>query len=139
MRKKNLGVFTLGVCLLIPFIVGCGYGSSMNNNPPPPPGIGNMADHFQFQLSSGAYSSTTQTLDYVWSNSGTSATVTDTSSITAGTADLQVSDSMGKLVIDQPLTTNGSFVTAMGATGNWKIHVVLTGVKGTVNFHVDKM
>ena len=142
MRKNNLGVFTLGVCVLILFIVGCGgYGSSMNNNPPPTPGISNMADHFhfQFQLTSGAYSSTTQTLDYVWSNSGTSAKVTVTSSITAGTANLQVSDSMGKLAIDQPLTTNGSFITAMGVTGNWKIHVVLTGVKGTVNFHVDKM
>lgn len=139
MRKNNLGVFTLGVCLLIPFIVGCGgYGNSMNNNPPPPAGISNMPDHFQFQITSGAYS-TTQTLDYMWSNSGTSAMVSVTSSITAGTADLQISDSMGKLVIDQPLTTNGSFITAMGITGDWKIHVVLTSVTGTVNFHVDKM
>ena len=138
MRKNYLGVFILGVCPVILFIAGCGgYGSSMTTNPPP--GTSNMADHFQFLLTSGAYSSTTQTLDYIWSNSGTSAKVTVTSSITAGTADLQISDSMGKLAIDQPLTTNGSFVTAMGVKGNWKIHLVLTGVQGTVNFHVDKM
>jgi hypothetical protein len=139
MRKNNFGVFTWGVWLLILFIVGCGgYGSSMTNNPPPPPGISNMADHFQFQLTSGRYS-TTQTLDYVWSNSGTSAKVTVASTISAGAADLQVFDSMDKLVIDQPLTLNGTFVTAVGVTGDWKIHVVLTGVTGTVSFNVDKM
>lgn len=139
MRKNHLGVFTRGVCLLILFTVGCGgYGSSMNNNPPPPPGVSNMPDHFQFQITSGAYS-ITRTLDYVWSNSGTSAKVTITGSITAGTANLQISDSMGKLVIGQPLTSPGTFITAMGITGDWKIHVVLTGVTGAVNFQAEKM
>ena len=139
MRKNNLGVFTLSVCFLMLFIVGCGgYGSPMNN-PLPSPGTSNMPDHFQFQITSGAYSTITETLDYVWSNSGTSAKVTVTSSITAGAANLQISDSMGKLVIDQPFTSNGSFITAMGVTGDWKIHLVLTGIKGTVKFNVDKM
>lgn len=139
MRKNNFNLFNLGLGLLILSIAGCGgYGNSANNNPPPPPGVSNMPDHFQFQVTSGVYS-TTQTVDYVWANSGTSGKVTIASSITAGTANLQISDSMGKLVIDQPLTSNGTFITAMGVTGDWKIHVVLTGVTGTVNFHVDKM
>lgn len=139
MRTKHF-VFTLGTWLMILFIAGCGgYGNSMNNNPPPPPGVSNMADHFQFQVASGTYSATTKTFDYVWSNSGTSAKVTNMSSIAGGTAVLQISDSMGTQVLQQDLTSGGTFVTATGVTGDWKIEVVLTGVKGTVSFHVDKL
>jgi hypothetical protein len=115
-------------------LAGCGSNNALN--PQFQPQINNVTDTFQFQTT--AITNVTQTLSYTWATTGTSADVNQACSITGGTAQLQITDSMGKLVLDQSLTVNGTTVTAFGTAGNWTIKIILTNTSGTLNFRVQK-
>jgi hypothetical protein len=41
-------------------------------------------------------------------------------------------------VYNRALTETGTFTTAAGATGNWRLEVRLENVTGTLNFRVQK-
>ncbi|HEY0994541.1 MAG TPA: hypothetical protein VGD77_00990 [Gemmatimonadaceae bacterium] len=100
------------------------------------PEIGNAADNFQFQVT--ALTNVTTSVEYPWQNSGTSANVNQSTSLTAGTANVTILDAAGATVYAKALTENGTFQTTAGQAGSWRIRVVLQGASGAVNFRVQK-
>ena len=97
--------------------------------------IANTPDAFEWQVS--VLGNVTQTLTYTWQNSGTTANVDQSSSITAGAATVTIADADGLQVYSSSLGQDGTFTTDAGAAGGWTIEVVLSGVDGTLNFRVD--
>ena len=97
--------------------------------------IANTPDAFEWQVS--VLENVTQTLTYTWQNSGTTANVDQSSSITAGTASVTITDADGMQVYSSSLGQDGTFTTDAGTAGGWTIEVVLSGVDGTLNFRAD--
>jgi hypothetical protein len=58
--------------------------------------------------------------------------------VTAGSISVVITDAAGTQVYSRSLSDNGTFVTADGVAGAWKIRVVYSGASGTVNFRVEK-
>jgi len=100
------------------------------------PQINNAADNFQFQATNAA--NVTWTYTYPWLNTGDSATVNQSTTITAGSAVLTISDSTGAQLYSQSLTANGTFGMTKGVHGHWTVKVVFVNFDGTVNFRVQK-
>ena len=80
----------------------------------------------------------TWTHTYVWSNSGTAASINQSTTVAAGSAVVTVYDAVGTQVYSQSLSANGTFPTSAGVAGNWTIKVVFTAYDGTVNFRAQK-
>ncbi len=99
------------------------------------PQINNAPNLFQFQAT--GVTNVTGTYPYTWSNSGISATVTQATTTTAGSATLTILDQNGTQVYSQSLGATGTFTTSAGVTGNWTITVVFTNYSGTVYFRVQ--
>ena len=114
--------------------VACDDGNPIG--PANQPEIANLQDDFQFQASN--LSNTTQTLTYTWQNSGTTANVNQSGQISGGSATLTIRDGSGTQVYTRSLATTGTFTSASGTSGNWRIEVRLDSVTGTVNFRVQK-
>jgi hypothetical protein len=112
---------------------GCG-------NNPVSPGKGlqvaNVPDDFQFQVT--GIQNYTHTYQYTWVNTGTAASVNQASVLTAGTAVLVIRDHSGTQVYSRSVTDNGTFDTAVGATGTWTIVLSTSKATGTLNFRVQK-
>jgi hypothetical protein len=100
------------------------------------PEIRNLADNFEFQVT--AISNYSGTLQYSWSNSGTSANVNQSAVFTGGSAQLVITDAAGTEVYNKSLASNGTFATSVGTSGTWKIRVVFNGASTTANFRVQK-
>jgi len=105
-------------------------------NPAFQPEIINQTDNFSFQAT--GVTNVTQTLQFTWQNTGTQANVNQATVLTAGTATLTIRDAAGTQVYTRNLTDNGTFQTTSSATGGWSIQVVLTSVRGTLNFRVQR-
>ena len=89
-----------------------------------------------FSLHIGAVQTFSRRLDYKWENSGTKALVRQAASITAGGARLEVRDAEGRLVHEKSLTDVGSFPTADGKPGAWRVTLVLSRATGSVTFEL---
>lgn len=100
------------------------------------PKVSNNTDNFTFQANNSTNLSSTY--DYSWNNTGQTATVTVTSTITTGTANIFIYDANGSQVYTNDIQTNGTFTTGTGVSGIWKIHVNLSGADGNVSFTVQK-
>lgn len=100
------------------------------------PEIGNATDSFQFQVTD--LRDVTTTRDYEWQQTGAVANVDHSTSLTGGGATLVIRDAGGTEVYRRDLTTDGTFVTAAGAPGRWRIRVELQRATGTVNFRVQR-
>jgi hypothetical protein len=100
------------------------------------PEVTNTTDSFQWQVTD--LSSVTQFLNYTWVNTGTSADVSQSSSLTAGSAGLEVRDGAGTTVFVGDLSQGGTFQTAPGVAGDWSVRVVLANASGTFNFRLEK-
>lgn len=100
------------------------------------PEIGNTTDSFQFQVT--ALRGTTTTVDYDWQHTASAADVNQASVLSAGTATLVMRDANGLEVYRRSLTDNGTFRTAAGAAGRWRIRVELARATGDVNFRVQR-
>jgi hypothetical protein len=122
--------------VLLAAISACGGGSSNPIAPQFQPQVINNVDSFSFQVT--GVQNASSTLNYSWQNSGTTATVNQSASISGGSATLVILDASGTQVYSQSLSANGTFVTAAGTTGLWTIRVVFSGTNGTVNFRSDK-
>ena len=122
--------------VLLAAISACGGGSSNPIAPQFQPEIVNNTDSFSFQVT--GVQNASSTLTYTWRNTGTTATVNQSASISAGSATLVILDASGAQVYSRSLTANGTFVTTAGTTGLWTIRVVFSGTNGTVNFRADK-
>jgi hypothetical protein len=64
--------------------------------------------------------------------------VNQSGQISSGTARLTLRDASGAEVYNRALTETGTFTSAAGATGNWRIEVRLENVTWTLNFRVQK-
>lgn len=127
-------LLTATAALSLVFVAaGCG-------NDPVSPGrdwqVNNAPDTFQFQASS--MENYTKTMQYIWSNSGTTASVDQSCSVTDGTATLSIRDANGTLVYSRNLGQNGSFPTAPGVAGTWTLTLSLSKTTGTLNFRAQK-
>ena len=100
------------------------------------PEIGNSQDTFQFQVT--ALTDVTTTVEYEWMHTGTVANVNQSTALSAGTATLTIRDATGAQVYQRSLTDNGTFQTAAGTSGRWRIRVSLQDATGAVNFRVQK-
>ena len=80
----------------------------------------------------------TQTLDYTWHNTGTTADVNQSGVITGGSGTLRILDADGTQVYSRSLTETGTFATSAGTSGDWSIEVTLSSASGTLNFRVQK-
>jgi len=131
------------VILVVMLSVACGDDDS-DGNPVGPgttvgsgtgtePAITNATDDFQYQLNTTNFSTNG---GYTWRNTGTSARITNSSSISSGSGTLQIRDAGGRIVYSRSLTEAGT--TEVGPSGDWRIDVVPVGVTGTINFRVQK-
>ena len=123
----------LGVSLTSVLLLACG-GTNLIG-PDNELQVSNDTDRFEWQAS--MLENVTQTLSYKWQNTGTSANIDQSSSITSGTATLTIWCVNGNEMYSGPLTQDGTFETTVGQSGEWTIEVVLVGVHGTLNFRVD--
>ena len=115
--------------------VSCGSDSNPIG-PANQPEVANLQDNFQFQASN--LTGTTQTLTYTWANTGTSANVNQSGTVSGGTATLTIRTPSAVQVYTRDLLETGTFTTSTGAPVNWQIEVRLVNVTGTLNFRVQK-
>ena len=99
------------------------------------PEIANVPGSFQLQATN--VRNVSNTFEYTWQNSGTTANVTQATIITAGSAQLTILDAQGSQVYTRNLSDNGTFQTTTGTTGAWTIRMLLTNYSGTLNFRVQ--
>jgi hypothetical protein len=112
---------------------GCGEDSLA----PFEPAVTNATDNFQFQAT--GLTGVTTTVAYTWQNTGTAATVNQSSAIPLGTGVLTIGDAAGTQVYSASLNASGTPTTATGVAGAWTIRVELVNAQGTVNFRVQKV
>lgn len=100
------------------------------------PEVTNATDSFQLQAT--GVQDLSSTVDYAWENTGTVADVDHSTTTTAGSARLVVLDADGTQVYDRELVPSLNEQTAVGATGDWTVRLVLTDFSGTLNFRLQK-
>jgi len=125
-----------GIAVLMAVAVLAACSNSTGPLAPFQPQISNVADNFQFQAT--GVTNVTWTFTYNWSNTGDSATVNQSTTVTGGAATLTIYDKNGTQLYTQSLSANGTFGMTKGVAGNWTIKVVFTNYSGTVNFRVQK-
>lgn len=99
------------------------------------PEVANATDAFEWQVSS--LENVSQSLAYSWTNTGTTADVSQASSLEAGTAMLRVADAEGTQVYARGLDEDGTFRTETGAAGDWTVTVTLSEASGSANFRLE--
>jgi hypothetical protein len=114
------------------FTTACDDGGPVGFDPV----VTNRADFFELQAPD--LSNVTTITEYVWTNTGNLANVTQTSTLASGTATLDLLDGAGNVVYSRSLTNAGTFPTLQGTAGPWVIRLALTGVYGTVSFQARK-
>lgn len=100
------------------------------------PVVTNRADFFELQAT--GLSNVTTITEYIWTNTGNVANVTQASTLTSGIATLDLLDGSGDVVYSHSLTDTGTFATLQGTVGAWVIRLALTNVTGTVSFQAQK-
>jgi len=126
-------LLVIGLTLASAF-AACGEGNPIG--PSNQPEMANHPDNFQFQASNLVR--TTQTLTYSWTNTASVANVDQSGRIDSGEATLVLRDASGHEVYSRTLLSTGTFRSAGGTAGSWRIEVRLTDVTGTVNFRVQR-
>lgn len=127
-------ILVLALAATLPLLAACGDDEVIA--PQFQPEVANLTDSFQFQAT--GLTGVTQTLQYTWANTGISADIDQSCSMTQGTASLTVRDADGTFVYSKDLSQGGSFISQDGTTGNWVIRVTVSGVHGDLNFRVQK-
>lgn len=123
----------VALCAASLILAACNDDESLNPNDPQ---VIIAVDNFRFQASN--MDDTTATFNYTWDNSGTQATVNQTSTMSAGSATLTVFDAETTQVYTRSLTENGDFVTGAGLPGVWTIRVMFVNLTGGVSFRLRK-
>ena len=129
--------YIAGIAVFAAIVLAAACGKSSTGPLAPfQPQINNVADNFQFQAS--GVTNVTWTYTYTWTNTGDSATVNHSTTVTGGSATLTILDRNGTQLYAQPLKPSGTEGMTKGLAGNWTIRVVFTNYSGTVNFRVQK-
>lgn len=101
------------------------------------PEVTNATDNFQLQATN--VRSSTSTVVYNWTNTGTRATINHSTTTTAGTAALVIRDGAGTVVYTKTLVPSLNEPTVAGVAGTWKIELTMTNYSGTLNFRAQKL
>ncbi|MGD8496234.1 MAG: hypothetical protein PVF05_08585 [Gemmatimonadales bacterium] len=133
-RRQTL-LALLSLLLIVPAAAACGGGDSLTN-PQFQPEIVNNVDSFELQAT--GITDVSEVRVYTWTNTGTTASVDKSTTLTAGSGTLTILDADGQQVYSGPITNDGSSSTQAGTAGDWTVRVVLTNASGTVNFRVQK-
>ncbi|HET6350342.1 MAG TPA: hypothetical protein VFH88_14800 [Candidatus Krumholzibacteria bacterium] len=126
----------VALAIIAVLVVGCGSDSNTPTAPGIQPQIINSVDNFQFQVT--AVDNHTGTLTYWWPNTGAQANINQSCSIASGTVTLTLLDGSGTQVYSQALSQNGTFASVPGASGTWRVSVIMSGATGDLNFRLDK-
>lgn len=146
MKSKPILSGLAVVMLTVILLASCGGKKSTNSLAPFQPQITNLQDDFSLQAT--AVQNVTGIFQYVWQNTGTTATVNQACSMTSGTATLKIySDTtLTNLVYQRNLAANGDSLSSTGTPGSWLIRVELSsccrtgpGADGNLNFRVQKI
>ena len=89
-----------------------------------------------FSLRIGSLEEISNRRRYEWINAMGKATVRQASDVKSGVARIEVRDAAGIIVHSKSLSQKGSFATAAGKPGVWKILLVLDDATGSVMFEV---
>lgn len=119
--------------LAVVLLAGCG------SDPVQPllePQVVNETDTFQFQATTNG--ETSQSFQYSWQNTGTSANIDQSTVLNSGGAIVTITDADGTQVYSRDLNQDGNFPTSQGVAGSWTIRVVLTKAVGGLNFRAEK-
>ena len=116
------------------FLISCNEETN-TLSPQFEPEIVNNTDSFEFKAT--GVNNVSQTLTYIWKNTGTQANINQSSTITSGSASLKI-EANGDVVYQKDLKENGSFSSVFGFSGDWKITVTLSKMSGDINFRVEK-
>jgi len=100
------------------------------------PIVTNEVDNFAFQTVDLA--GVTTIARYTWETTGNSATVMQSSAVSAGTATVTVTDGEATLVYTHALDGSGVTTTGSGTAGFWTITMSLSNVRGPLNFTLQK-
>jgi hypothetical protein len=100
------------------------------------PVISNETDNFS--ISAPGLENVTTTQIFAWDNTGTAATVVQSSNFTRGSGTLTILDAAGTEVHVRDLSTAGTFQTTTGVSGEWTIHMLIRNVHGSLSFTVQK-
>ncbi len=100
------------------------------------PEITNAPDNFQLQATN--VKDVTTTIDYNWTNSGSSATLNKSGVLSSGAAKVLLIDKNGTTVLTSDLKVTGDETATIGVSGIWKIRLELSSYNGTLNFRVQK-
>lgn len=119
------------------YVAFSGCGSSSNPLSAFQPEIANTTDSFQFQVT--AATNVTTTVDYVWQNTGTRASINQSSAVSGGSATVKLFGPDGIERYSGSLATNGTFQSDTATAGAWRIRVSLANLSGTLNFRVQKL
>lgn len=111
-------------------------GSDSVTNPQFEPEIVNIVDSFELQAT--GITDVSEMLTYTWTNTGTTASVDRSTTLSSGSGTLTIFDANGQQVYTGPITSDGSSSTQTGVAGNWTVRLVLSGASGTINFRVQK-
>ncbi len=128
--------YVAGIAAVVAIALATACGNSTGPLAPFQPQINNVPDNFQFQAT--GVTNVTWTYTYAWSNTGDSATVNQSTTVTGGSATLTILDKNGTQLYSQSLSANGTFGMTKGLAGSWTIRVVFTNYSGTVNFRAQK-
>ena len=110
---------------------------SDNTLAPFQPEVTSATDNFQLQAT--GVTNRSATLDYSWENTGTRARINHSTTTTAGTAQLILTDAGGNRVYERTLVPSLSDTTTVGTAGTWTIRLVLNRYSGTLNFRAQKL
>ena len=125
--------FTFAAACTILALGGC---SSDPSSPGVEPEIVNGAESFEFQVS--AVRNYSGSWNYTWSNASRTASIDQSSVLDRGDATLKIVDADGSVVYERALTDDGSFETAAGAAGDWRLTITLDRASGDLNFRADE-
>ncbi len=122
-----------GAFALLVLVAACGSDSLA----PFQPEVTNIADSFSAQAT--GVTGVTTTINYNWSNSGTTATINHSTTTTAGSTFLTIKDANGTTVYSKALAPSLNELTSpVGVPGTWTIQLTLTNYSGTLNFTAQK-
>lgn len=115
MRARRLPARPALLALAMLAVAGCNDATSPRYEPE----VTNAANSFEFQVTGLVRVS--DALEYQWRNDGTTATINQSTVLSAGTATLTLRDAAGTQVYSRSLTENGTFTSAAGTAGQWRI------------------
>ena len=132
MRTPRVHGRSVILALAMLAVAGCNEATAPRYEPE----ITNATNSFEFQVTDLVRVS--DALEYRWQNDGTTATINQSTVLTAGTATLTLRDAAGTQVYSRALTENGTFTSSAGTAGQWRIRIVFGNASGTANFRVQR-